>query len=760
MSDLLKPNRLLAKSFTPGQWQGSYSLVGHTADVVRAVTKLVDSLGDRLLQQFNLTCSLNDLKATAQLAAYLHDWGKANHHFQGIVRHRISNTSPQRNPLQSPQMLRHEILSLLMAWEFRHWLSQTPGDFGIALAAGGGHHLKLGGKGGKCTDQVGEIRPCGEDRIMLYWQHRDFKNLIRFGIKTLNYPSKVKTGGRLPEYFTIQDIKERRQNLMEFWRDWEPDPVLLAVVKALLIAGDAIGSAIPAQTEFKIDQWIRDALDVTWKQADSEKVIRSKGHHLHQFQIDLGNICQRVALARAGCGTGKTLGAYNWAKHHAEGRKLFFCYPTTGTTTEGFLDYVQDDVKSVLIHGRSAVDLSLAETGEEQETGQEEAGERMINEAEMKLASFKAWDKSVIVCTVDTVLGLLQCNRRPMYCFPAIANGAFVFDEVHCYDQKLFGALLRFLETVKAPILLMSASFLPMQLAAIEKAVGEPVEIIQGPAAAETLPRYRFRWAEAPPWERVEAELQQRGKVLWVCNQVNTAIEIYEEAVRRNLRPLIYHSRFCYGDRVQRHRDVVAAFKPEQEEPVLAIATQVAEMSLDLSATLLVSQVAEPAALIQRLGRLNRRYCGYALEACFYDDLKRFPYDQQVRDRGRQLVKNFMAKDVNQKDLAQWLEQEITLDFKPDCQSVWLDGEWRTYPASLRSEGVTITVLLAEHQGLWKRLPMGKLGVYTVPLVVDEKRANRAKSWPRHHHFPIVPREEIAYCSRKGARLCDFKKAQ
>jgi CRISPR-associated endonuclease/helicase Cas3 len=72
-----------------------------------------------------------------------------------------------------------------------------------------------------------------------------------------------------------------------------------------------------------------------------------------------------------------------------------------------------------------------------------------------------------------------------MYCFPAIAQAAFVFDEVHCYDDKLFGALLRFLEVVKAPMLLMSASFLPWQIKEIEQAVGESVNIMQGPQDLE-----------------------------------------------------------------------------------------------------------------------------------------------------------------------------------------------------------------------------------------------------------------------------------
>ena len=69
---------------------------------------------------------------------------------------------------------------------------------------------------------------------------------------------------------------------------------------------------------------------------------------------------------------------------------------------------------------------------------------------------------------------------------------------------------------------------------------------------------------------------------------------------------LLYHSRFRYVDRVERHKDVVNAFGIEHGS-AFAITTQVAEMSLDLSADLLITELAPIPALIQRLGRLNRR---------------------------------------------------------------------------------------------------------------------------------------------------------
>lgn len=728
----LRPKLLLAKS-KELPWKGAYTLTGHTASVVDAVTTLIDELGDTLIHQFGLHQYCEILRPTVRLAAFLHDLGKANDHFQAVVR-------KLKNPIEHPQLMRHEALSVLLAWELRDWLATGNGDVMVAIAAAGGHHLKLGGEGGKQTDEVGEIRKTGVDawtrgdRLLLYTHHPHFTGLLRYGQKTCTLASELPQG--LPTSWTLTEIKQRRQNLLSEFTAWDADPVFTAVVKALLVAGDTSGSALPAN-DLEIRPWIQKQLHYTLTEPELDHVVmeRLNGDTLRPFQVQLGNAASRVTLARAGCGTGKTLGAYNWAKRHAVGRKLFFCYPTTGTSTEGFLDYAHDKVDSTLLHTRAAVDLEHLEL---HSTGDDD-------DLETKLESFKAWSTKVSVCTVDTVLGLLQCNRRPMYCFPSIAQAAFVFDEVHCYDDKLFGALLRFLEVVKAPVLLMSASFLPWQVQAIEAAVGEPIEVIQGPKELETQPRYKFHLNNAPDWERVKAEFEQGGKILWVCNQVNTAIAVYQQAQQLGLQPLLYHSRYKYSDRVNHHREVVDRFKADG--PVMAIATQVAEMSLDLSATLLVSQIADPAGLIQRLGRLNRRYCGRVLDALFYPDEKvGFPYTENELGAGAALIQSF-GGEVCQANLAQWLEQ-AAVQGKPELDCVWLDGEWRTYPASLREAGYTITTLMEQDVHLVEKLPAKLLPRYTVPLVVS---ARETKSWKKCRRYPVAPADTWGYSPEIGA---------
>jgi CRISPR-associated endonuclease/helicase Cas3 len=757
----LQPDILLAKSSMPGDadWVGSCHLVGHTAAVVQSVTLLVDTLKHFWIPQFGLSCSFEELRATARLAAYLHDWGKANDHFQMVVRNDLKTLDQKyrRNPIQHPQMIRHEVASALIAWDFREWLQQCPNaDFMTALAAAGGHHLKLGGKQGKDTSEFGDFRDgSGETGVHWYVRHPYFEKLIRYGMRNLGLPRQIKVIG-ITAWWDVQTVKKKRFHMIdEVFDGWEPDQALLAVVKSLLIAGDSIGSA-SAQSSINLQDWMVKELEQRLTIEDLQNVIdaRRGEYELRPFQTDLGKSSRRVTLARAGCGTGKTLGAYNWAKTHAVGRKLFFCYPTTGTSTEGFLDYVQDEVESVLLHSRANVDLEMATTGEEGINGAElildEATGKLIpvsyeNEAAQKLSSFKAWGPKVSVCTVDTVLGLLQCNRRPMYCFPSIAQAAFVFDEVHCYDDALFGALLRFLQLVKAPVLLMSASFLPWQIQAIEAAVGESVEIVQGPKDLEEKPRYRFHLAEKPDWERVEAEMKSGGKVLWVCNQVNVAIAVYQEVQRRGLNSVLYHSRFRYEDRVAHHRRVVDGFEPDRP-PILAIATQVAEMSLDLSATLLVTQISDPPGLIQRLGRLNRQYCGHALDAVFYKPQSDAPYSKEQINQGEKLIESFSG-EVNQAQLAAWLEQSSEQG-KPKTRMVLLDGKWRTYPAALREAGYTVTALLEVDKHNWQGAKTSDLARCAVPLT-----AKKTAHWERHRKgYLIAPKEEWRYCKSMGAQ--------
>src|SRR5439155_24937517 len=98
-----------------------------------------------------------------------------------------------------------------------------------------------------------------------------------------------------------------------------------------------------------------------------------------------------------------------------------------------------------------------------------------------------------------------------------LCDAGVVFDEIHAYDDLLFGTLLRFLSALPGiPVLMMSASLPPSRLEAIRRVAhgrGALLEEIAGPDDLETLPRYRALTCR-DPWTATRTILDRCGKIL------------------------------------------------------------------------------------------------------------------------------------------------------------------------------------------------------------------------------------------------------
>ena len=148
--------------------------------------------------------------------------------------------------------------------------------------------------------------------------------------------------------------------------------------------------------------------------------------------------------------------------------------------------------------------------------------------------ALEQWSTPLVSCTVDTVLGLVQNNRRGLYAWPSIAGSVCIFDEIHAYDERLFSALERFLRDLPGiPCLLMTASMPNDRLRRLEDAVRNRCElkVIPGPEQLETVPRYQRHPCTSveEAWEQASQVLSDNGKVLWVVNTVDRAIEMSKD---------------------------------------------------------------------------------------------------------------------------------------------------------------------------------------------------------------------------------------
>ncbi len=752
--------RLLAKSYERAKHQGTppdYALLlQHSRDVAEACKALAVSSGSTALFCTGLAPETFDRFHRALVAdGWIQDLGKASNHFQQMVS----------GENQIIQLLRHETISGLLIWfepKLRDWLKPLSETLLFTLWGAMGHHRKF--------DE--QTSPNQRSNVVVHVSHDDFTAILQEMSDDLqlgkppNFARDWVIGRSrrepcdLPALESVRDLQDEFAEYESQFVD-ESERRLLALVKGFGIAADVAASAVAARgkwsNDYSLSGFVEESLKAglsshdlsmlisSWawarspaERSDDNEASLPPGFECRDFQKAVAASDSCLTLAQAGCGSGKSLAAYLWArqwceKFAAEGRtnfRLFFCLPTTGTTTEHFKDYALEsglDAKLLsLTHSRSSVDLkSMAETAPQEEASDAESNtakqaEAALNAERDKIESLALWSTPLVVTTSDTVLGLMSNARRAVYSLPAIINSAIVFDEIHAFDDQLFGHLLVFLKNLpRLPVLLMTASLPEERKRAIEL-VRPDLNSIPGPPEFELLERYLIDDSKPGDevWQAVEDCLRNNGKVLWVRNRVDWANDTYAECVCRFRGdfPLcsinVYHSRFRYKDRSHRHRRVIDDFKTEGKAAIL-VATQVAEMSLDLSADLLITDIAPVPSLIQRMGRLNRKaepnpnnppLAKPALIRALPQEKGDvfLPYKQEEIETTSRWIGALkeLSKPLNQRELADAFarfnaaaEYDIA---KAEERACFFSGLWRTRPGSTRGDGYTISVILED----------------------------------------------------------------
>lgn len=783
--------RLLAKSspreIAPDFLPESVFLPGHLREVHDAALAVLECTGVDQLKALGLepTAWLDRFSQVVRLAAALHDLGKANDHFQGIVQ-----DIPGRHGKR--QGLRHEWVTLLLLSDpdLGNWLSPLLGDNltdRLALeCAITGHHPAYGRPSPpRQAPQTGE-----GSEIRLFLEHPDFVQSLQFVARTfgLSKPPVRKDlnlsllSGPDSVFLDLNGIFMTAEDAWE--ETGAEERRFVAAVKACVVAADVAGSALPkkvAEPE-KRTTWVRNAFAAVPKPEQIEEVIRAnlsasvsrKMARLRPFQEAVAREAGEVTLVKAGCGSGKTLAAYHWAQKRCPNKRLYFCYPTTGTATEGYRDYLFDSRSksgrfgAELFHGRAEVDLDMI-LGVEQDA-RDDQDSNAAEDAFARIESLNAWSTPIVSCTVDMVLGIVQNHRRGLYSWPALAGAAFVFDEIHAYDRRLFGALLHFLESVRGvPVLLMTASLPRKRLEDIEERLARRGSALTVPKRTSDLkvleerPRYRRFDPEdvEDPLSEVLLEVKGGGKVLWVSNTVDRAIDAAEQSVAIGLAPIIYHSRFRYEDRIRRHKEVIGSFG--RDGPAMAVCTQVAEMSLNLSATLLVTDLAPVPSLIQRLGRLNRRANdGDATRAFLIVEPKDrngkilvWPYDPTVYGNWPEASKKWLARlpgdSISQTDLAgAWEALQADESEPAHDPSAWLAGGPTTQVLELRTGSPGLTVIL-ERDLAGVASGSKRLTEVVLPMP-PPPNGMHWKTWKRYKGVSVAPEGAVDYDEKRGAR--------
>ena len=320
-----------------------------------------------------------------------------------------------------------------------------------------------------------------------------------------------------------------------------------------------------------------------------------------------------ITILRAPTGSGKTDAALLWGQHQVDaGRsdRLVIAMPTRFTA-------------NALAGGAEA---SLSGTG----LYHSSAWHARYGSVERRTAAFEMAQEGhalarrlaspLTVCTVDHLLLALTGAKEDHHAtFFFLANAAVVFDEVDFYDafvQANLVVLLDALRTLGVPVLLMSAT-VPESSRTLYSVEADIRATSDDASGVRTIRRH-------PPVEHPEdaagvlAEMIDAGTGIVYANTVERAYRYwtYLRGCTDDVPVLLYHSRFTEPDKARIEAALVgtdeiagALGRRAWETGTargIAVLTQIGEMSVNISAPLMLSDLCPWDRLAQRAGRLAR----------------------------------------------------------------------------------------------------------------------------------------------------------
>lgn len=334
--------------------------------------------------------------------------------------------------------------------------------------------------------------------------------------------------------------------------------------------------------------------------------VEKKGLQLRsnvlQTQLNLSEIDTNL-LIRAPTGWGKTASSLSYAI--GKNSKIIYVLPTITSIKNFYNDLCT-------FFGRENV-------GELFYYSDVEAVKRKDSDfRELMFSSY--FTQSVIITTLDQLLlTFLQIGKYFMK-RPHLRNSVIILDEVHTFSQNMLYTLSFFIDKFSKPYNLkfcvMSATFPVCLKDFFVDLFNKDVETL--------FLNDEFQKKRRVMYERIKEETDVQNmvgdivslyklkkkpfRIAVVCNTVEKAQKVFEglQNISNKLETNkeLLHSRFIYKHRNEKEDRINTWIK--NNESFILVATQVIEVSLDISFDFMVTECAPIESLVQRFGRVNR----------------------------------------------------------------------------------------------------------------------------------------------------------
>lgn len=598
------------------------SLVEHTNDVLQAVELLFQKRQGDIPDEWWLA---------VKYAALLHDLGKIDPNFQAMLKKTAADTPGTDLPhsvlsifLFKPELFNftdpavaHAVISAVV---FHHWRESFPDLFmGSRSYEISSKAEEFVSKGNEWAERCKKVAQQMTELAKHYQLNEEIIDINGTLIEYLRYGSLGGAGILNPPYTLVY----LPQSIRQCDKESEHDKLRIFVAGNLMRADHFASLVEDSAGQLQIEDIEQgDPLSSAVLEEKIAAEFKTDDYWQRSFFKSKPNLQGENLIFVAPTGFGKTEFAYLWGA----GIKNFMLLPMRAATNKIFdrTERLYGKNLVALLHGDAGLELFLK--GQKKNTLETEGERRKAMELARHLT------KPYTVATADQIVP--SALRYPGYerIFATLMDGALIIDEVQAYDPQAAAIVTHLIQQnafLGGKTLLMTATLPPFIKNQIAQRVGLKVNQIVNLLELEEFDkiavsaRHRIRFlTHDGNYHSIAKQIVEAAaaglKVLVIMNTVPAACAIYRDinTVLQNndlqINNTLLHSRFTLERRKELEALAVGEYMPNRtnrdRSPCIVVATQIVEASLDIDADMMFTEPAPADSLIQRMGRVYRRY--------------------------------------------------------------------------------------------------------------------------------------------------------